>query len=192
MRELKHNLFLKNIWQEEGKSRFDFDRETLYKMIWDYANKNKDLNKNQMKLLGFSMDWSRYHYSLEPEIVEKVLQTFKKLHNDGLVYRGEKIVNYCTHCGTAFSDLEINYKERQDFLYFLNYGIIKIATTRPETIFADVAVAVNPKDKRYKDLIGKMATIPLINIEIPIISDENIDLKFRIRGFKSYTCTRPA
>lgn len=169
---------------KEGKSRFDFDRETLYKTIWEFANKNKDLNKNQMKLLGFSMDWSRYHYSLEPEIIEKVLQTFKKLHDDGLVYRGERIVNYCTHCGTAFSDLEVIYKERQDFLYFLNYGIIKIATTRPETIFADVAVAVNPKDKRYKSYIGKSATIPLINIKIPIVTDENIDIKFGTGALK--------
>jgi len=169
---------------KEGKSRFDFDRDTLYKMIWDYAGKNKDLNKNQMKLLGFSMDWSRYHYSLEPDIVDKVIATFKKLHNDGLIYRGDKIVNYCTHCGTAFSDLEINYKERQDFLYFLNYGRIEIATTRPETIFADVAVAVNPKDKRYQGYIGKSATIPIINIEIPIISDENIDPEFGTGALK--------
>lgn len=169
---------------EKGKSRFDYDRETLYKMIWDFCDKNKDLNKNQMKLLGFSMDWSRYHYSLEPEIVKRVLTTFKKLYNDGLIYRGERIVNYCTHCGTAFSDLEVVYKEKNDFLYYLDYGSIKIATTRPETIFADVAVAVNPKDKRYKNLIGKKANIPLINIEIPIIADENIDLEFGTGALK--------
>lgn len=167
-----------------GKSRFDYDRETLYKMIWDFANKNKDLNKNQMKLLGFSMDWSRYHYSLEPEIVDRVMQTFTKLYRDELVYRGERIVNYCTHCGTAFSDLEINYKERQDHLYYLDYGIITIATTRPETIFADVAIAVNPKDKKYIKLLGKNATIPLINIKIPIIADENIDPKFGTGALK--------
>ena len=169
---------------KKGKSRFDFDRDTLYKMIWDFANENKDFNKNQMKLLGFSMDWSRYHYSLEPAIVDKVNKTFNKLHNDGLIYRGDRIVNYCTHCGTAFSDLEINYKERQDFLYFLDYGIISIATTRPETIFADVAVAVNPKDKKYKDLIGKSAQIPLINVDIPIISDEKIDVNFGTGALK--------
>ena len=169
---------------KEGKSRFDYDRETLYKLIWEFANQNKDLNKNQMKQLGFSMDWSRYHYSLEPEIVEKVLQTFKKLLADGLVYRGEKIVNYCTFCGTGFSDLEIVYKERQDFLYYLNYKTVNIATTRPETIFADVAVAVNSRDKRYKKLLGKNATIPLIDVEIPIISDDNIDVKFGTGALK--------
>jgi len=168
----------------EGKSRFDFDRKTLYKMIWDFCDKNKDLNKNQMKLLGFSMDWSRYHYSLEPRIVAKVLKTFKKLHDDGLVYRGERIVNYCTRCGTAFSDLEVVYKEQNSFLYYLDYGPVQIATTRPETIFADVAVAVNPKDKRYNNLVGKKATIPLINFKIPIITNENIDIKFGTGALK--------
>jgi len=170
--------------KEKGKSRFDFDRETLYKMIWDYTQENKDLNKNQMKRLGFSMDWSRYHYSLEPKIVEQVLATFYKLFDDGLIYRGERIVNYCTRCGTAFSDLEVSYKERNDFLYYLNYGCITIATTRPETIFADVAIAVNPKDKRYKKLVGLAATVPIINVEIPIITDDNIDLKFGTGALK--------
>lgn len=170
--------------KEEGKSRFDYDRDTLYKMIWDFAEKNKDVNKNQMKRLGFSMDWSRYHYSLEPEIVAKILQTFKKLYTDGLVYRGERIVNFCTRCGTAYSDLEVIYKEKNDFLYFLDYGPIKIATTRPETIFADVAVAVNPKDKRYKSLIGKKAVIPIINLKIPIISDPGIDIDFGTGALK--------
>ena len=90
-----------------GKSRFDYDRETLFKMIWEFAEKNKDLNKNQMKRLGFAMDWTRYHYSLEPKIVAKVFETFNKLHDDGLVYRGKRLVNFCTKCGTAFSDLEV-------------------------------------------------------------------------------------
>ncbi|MBI4099395.1 valine--tRNA ligase [Candidatus Microgenomates bacterium] len=169
---------------KEGKSRFDFDRDTLYKMIWDFANANKDLNKNQMKQLGFSLDWTRYHYSLEPEIVDRVLATFKKLHDDGLVYRGERIVNFCTHCGTAFSELEVDYVERQDFLYYLDYGPVKIATTRPETIFADVAVAVNPKDKKYKASVGKKALIPLIDVEIPIITADQIDTKFGTGALK--------
>jgi valyl-tRNA synthetase len=169
---------------KKGKSRFDFDRKTLYAMIKDFCDQNKDINKNQMKRLGFSLDWSRYHYSLEPEIIEKVLTTFRLLHKDGLVYRGERIVNYCTHCGTAFSELEINYKDRDDFLYTLDYGVVKIATTRPETIFADVAIAVNPKDKRYLNLVGKKATIPLIDIEIPIITDVNIDINFGTGALK--------
>ncbi|PJC79878.1 valine--tRNA ligase, partial [Candidatus Shapirobacteria bacterium CG_4_8_14_3_um_filter_35_11] len=97
-------VFEKNL-KKENKSRFDFDRETLYQKIWGFVEKNRILNMYQMKKLGFSMDWSRYHYSLEPEIVKNVLSVFKKLYNDGLVYREEKIVNYCTFCGTAFSNL---------------------------------------------------------------------------------------
>ncbi|MCX6760834.1 MAG: class I tRNA ligase family protein [Candidatus Nealsonbacteria bacterium] len=169
---------------KEGKSRFDFDRETLYKMIFDFVEKNRDINRQQLKRLGFSLDWSRYHYALEPKIVEFVLNTFRKLHEDKLIYRGERIVNFCTKCGTAFSDLEVEYEERDDFFYFLDYGIIKIATTRPETIFADVAIAVNPKDKRYKNLVGKNATVPIINKKIPIIADKLIDADFGTGALK--------
>ncbi|MFH2109100.1 MAG: class I tRNA ligase family protein, partial [Patescibacteria group bacterium] len=169
---------------KEGKSRFDFDRCALYKMIWDYTQKYKDINKDQMRRLGFSLDWTRYHYSLEPKIVEKVFETFKQLFKDGLIYRGERLVNYCPKCGTSFSDLEIDHEEKDAFLYYLDYGTIQIATTRPETIFADTAVAVNPKDKRYKDVIGKEATIPLIKREIPIIGDSAIKIDFGTGALK--------
>lgn len=169
---------------KEGKSRFDFDRDTLYKMIFDFVEKNRGINRQQLKRLGFSLDWSRYHYSMEPGIIKTVLDTFGKLHKDKLIYRGERIVNFCTRCGTAFSDLEVEYEERDDFLYFLDYGTIKIATTRPETIFADVAVAVNPKDKRYKKLIGKGAVVPIINKKIPIIADGAIDVSFGTGALK--------
>ncbi len=163
---------------KEGKSRFDFDRETLFKMVWGFVEKNRELNKNQLKRLGFSLDWTRYHYSLEPQIVENVLATFRKLYHDKLLYRGQRLVNYCPRCGTAFSELEVDYQERSDFLYYLNYGPVSVATTRPETIFADTAVAINPKDKRYLKLPGQQATIPLLNLTIPIITDPAIDIKF--------------
>jgi valyl-tRNA synthetase len=169
---------------KEGKSRFDFDRNTLYQMIAEYVDQNKNTNRDQMKRLGFSMDWTRYHFSMEPEIVEKVLETFKKLHSDNLIYRAERMVNFCTKCGTAFSDLEVNHEEKQDKLYYLDYGSIKIATARPETIFADVAVAVNPKDKRYQKLVGKTAIIPIINKEIPIIADSAIKIDFGTGALK--------
>jgi len=167
-----------------GKSRFDYDRKTLYQMIVDFTEKNKNLNKDQMKKLGFSLDWTRYHYSLEPKIIEMVLTTFRKLHQDGLIYRGERIINYCPNCGTAFSDLEVDYEEKDEFLYYLDYGLIKIATTRPETIFADVAVAVNSKDKKYQKLIGQKATIPLIKKKIPIIASPLIDINFGTGALK--------
>jgi valyl-tRNA synthetase len=169
---------------KEGKSRFDFDRETLYNMIAEFVDTNKNTNRDQMKRLGFSLDFSRYHYSLEPEIVGRALETFIKLYQDNLVYRAERMVNYCTKCGTAFSDLEVNHEERTDELYYLDYGTIKIATARPETIFADVAVAVNPKDKRYTELVGKTAVIPLINKEIPILADDVIKIDFGTGALK--------
>jgi valyl-tRNA synthetase len=176
-------VFEKHLAQD-GKSRFDFDRETLFKMIWDFVEENRNLNKFQMKKLGFSLDWSRYHYSLEPEIVENVLETFRKLHKDNLIYRAERMVNYCTRCGTAFSDLEVDHVEKEGFLYYLDYGPIQIATTRPETIYVDVAVAVNPNDERYKSLIGQKAIVPLINKEIPIIADESVQIEFGTGALK--------
>ncbi|MFA6753696.1 MAG: valine--tRNA ligase [Candidatus Paceibacterota bacterium] len=169
---------------KEGKSRFDFDRKTFYEMIAKYVEENKDINKIQLKKMGFSLDWTRYKYSLEPEIVEKIIGTFKKLHNDKLIYRGKKLVNFCTKCGTAFSDLEVDYVEKEDILYYLDYGPLQIATTRPETIFADISVAVNPKDKRYKKLIGEKATIPLLGKEILIIADKSVDTDFGTGALK--------
>ncbi|MBI3385243.1 valine--tRNA ligase [Candidatus Gottesmanbacteria bacterium] len=169
---------------KKGQSRFDFDRNTLYQMIWDFCDQNKNLNRDQMKRLGFSLDWSRYHYSLEPEIVEKVLKTFKKLHEDGLIYRGKKIVNFCPHCGTTFSDLEVDKVERIDPLYFVRYkktgaaGYITVATTRPEPIFIDTHLAVNPKDKKNNKLIGSRVVNPLTGREMEIIGDDFVDPKF--------------
>jgi valyl-tRNA synthetase len=162
--------------REKGKSRFDYDRDTLYKMIWDYVQENTGTMESQLKKLGASCDWNRFKYTLDPEIVKIVYKTFKKLYDNGLVYRGERIVNYCPRCGTAYSQLEVDYIERDDNFYYLDYGIITIATTRPETIFADVAVAINPKDKRYTKLIGKTAKIPLINREVPVIEDNLVDI----------------
>lgn len=168
----------------EGKSRFDFDRDTLYKMIWDYVQSNTGVMESQLKKLGASCDWSRFKFTLDSEIVKVVYKTFKKLYDDGFVYRGERIVNYCPRCGTAYSQLEVDYIERDDNLYYLDYGTVTIATARPETIFADVAVAVNPKDKKYKGLIGRTATIPLINREVPVISDNLVDKDFGTGALK--------
>jgi valyl-tRNA synthetase len=169
---------------KEGKSRFDFDRNTLYKMIWDYVQENKKTMENQLRQLGSSCDWSREKFTLDSDIVAVVYKTFKKLYDEGYVYRGERIVNYCPRCGTAYSQLEVEAQERDDALYFLNYGPISIATTRPETIFADVAVAVNPEDSRYEKLMGKTAKIPLINHEVPIISDDLVNKTFGTGALK--------
>ncbi len=170
--------------REKGKSRFDYDHDTLYKMIWDYVQENTGVMESQLKKLGASCDWSRFKYTLDPEIVKIVYKTFKKLYDDGLVYRGERIVNYCPRCGTAYSQLEVDYVERDDNFYYLDYGNITIATTRPETIFADVAVAVNPKDKRYAKLVGLNAKIPLINREVPVIADNLVDISLGTGALK--------
>jgi valyl-tRNA synthetase len=140
--------------------------------------------KAQLRQLGASCDWSRFKFTLDPDIVKIVYKTFKKLYDDGLVYRGERIVNYCPRCGTAYSQLEVDYIERDDNFYYLDYGTVTIATTRPETIFADVAVAVNPKDKKYQKLIGKTAKIPLINREVPIIEDNLVDISLGTGALK--------
>lgn len=169
---------------KKGYSRFDYERDTLYKMIWDYVDDNKENMESQLKLLGASCDWARNKFTLDPDIVKIVFKTFKKLYDDGLVYRGERIVNYCPRCGTTFSQLEVNYVEREDEFYYLDYGPLTIATTRPETIFADVAVAVNPKDKKLKKYIGKIATLPLVGRDLPIISDSLVDPEFGTGALK--------
>lgn len=170
--------------KERGKSRFDFDRQTLYKMIWDYVDDNTNTMHSQLMRLGASCDWSRHMFTLDPKIVKIVYNTFKKLYDDGLVYRGERIVNYSPANGTFFSELEVEYREQEDPLYYLDYGPISIATTRPETIFADVAVAVNPKDKKLAKLIGQKAIIPIIEREIPIIGDSLVEADFGTGALK--------
>ncbi|HZQ30071.1 MAG TPA: valine--tRNA ligase [Patescibacteria group bacterium] len=170
--------------KEEGKSRLDFDQDTLYKMIWEYVEKNRGGIENQLRRLGFSLDWSREKYTLDPNIIKLVYKTFKWMFDDGLVYRDFRLVNYCTFDGTSFSDLEVVHKEKESALYFIKYffekggGHISVATTRPETIIADVAVAVNPMDERYKGLEGKNVINPQTKQSIPIIYDELVDLEF--------------
>ncbi len=170
--------------KEQGKSRFDYDRDTLYEMILDYVLKNTGVMHSQLKQLGASCDWTRHKFTLDPDIIKIVYQTFKHLYDDGLIYRGKRIVNYCPRCGTNYSELEVDHVEKDDYLYFLNYGPVTIATTRPETIFADVAIAINPRDKRLQKLINKTAIIPLINREIPIIADTLVDMEFGTGALK--------
>ena len=167
----------------EGKSRFDFDRDTLYQMLWDYVQLNKSNMENQLRALGASCDWTRNKFTLDKEIIKIVYQTFKKLYDDGLVYKGEKLVNYCVHCGTGYSELEVDHVERIDPLYYVRYpkvsgGFITIATTRPEPIWADTHLAVNPKDKKNKDLVGTKVLNPLTGEIMEIIADTFVDPEF--------------
>jgi valyl-tRNA synthetase len=170
--------------EKEGKSRFQFNREELYKMIWDFTEKNKSHMENQLRQLGASCDWSRKKFTLDKDIIHSVYKNFKKLYEDGLIYRSEKPVNWCTKHQTSLSDLELKVVEQIDSLYYIKYGPITIATTRPETMFADVAVAVNPKDKKYKKFIGTNIKLPLTNREIPVIADKDVDPKFGTGALK--------
>ncbi len=170
--------------QKEGISRYDLGREEFYKQCYSFCLENKHLMEDQMRALGSSCDWSREKFTLDPEISRLVLETFVKMYNDGLVYRGYRIVNWCVRCRSTLSDLETEEREQTDKLYFLDYGTVTIATTRPETIFADVAIAVNPKDKKYTALIGKTAVVPLVNREIPIIGDAEVKMGFGTGALK--------
>ncbi len=166
--------------KQKGQSRFNFDRDTLYQKIWEYVQENSKVAINQIKKLGASADWSRYKFTLDADIVDSVLTTFEKLAQENLIYRANRLVNYCTKCGTAFSELEINHQEQITPLYYLKYGPLTIATTRPETKFADVALAVHPDDQRYQQYIGQ--TLEVLGLfktyHLPVIADEFVDPKF--------------
>ncbi len=165
---------------KQDKSRFDFDRETLYKMIWEYVQENSGVAVGQMKRLGASADWERFTFTLDPQVVDFVYDTFIKLYKDALVYRAEKLVNYCTKCGTGYSELEVNHIEEKAKLYFLKYGPFTLATTRPETKFGDTAVAVHPTDKRYKKYIGQDIEVEglLGTFKLKVIGDTYVDPAF--------------
>ena len=176
--------------KKQGKSRFDYDRDTLYQMIWDFVMQNKHVIHGQMRQLGFSLDWTKEKFTLDENVVAVVYQTFQDLFDRQLVYRAHRLVNYCTHCGTSFSDIEVADKENEGLLYYLKYplktgGFITVATTRPETLYGDVAVMVHPQDKRYLHLIGERVILPLIHKEIPIIANEHVDRKFGTGAVKA-------
>lgn len=169
---------------KEGKSRFDLSREQLYEQIWEFVAENRKNFETQFRKLGLSCDWSRYTYTLDDKIINLAYDTFKKMWEDGLIYRGEHLVNFCTFHGTGFADIEVEYKEEKSSLWHLRYpltdgsGEVVVATTRPETMLGDTAVAVHPKDKRYAQAIGKTVKLPLTQREIPILADEMVDKEF--------------
>ena len=166
--------------KKQGKSRFNFDRETLYQKIWDYVQDNSNTAVDQLKKLGFSLDWSRFRFMLDPDMVEIVKDTFVKMHQDNLVYRDLRLVNYCPKCGTGFSELEVNHEDRLSKLYYMQYGPFVVATTRPETIFGDTAVAVNPNDKRYQKYIGQEIEVDYLieKRKIKVVADQYVDMEF--------------
>jgi valyl-tRNA synthetase len=165
---------------KEGKSRFDFSREEVYSQIWDFVAQNRDNYQKQFRRLGASVDWEKHVYTLDDKIIKRAYATFKKMWEDKLVYRGERLVNYCTFHRTGFADVEVVHEDAVTPLYYMKYGPFELATTRPETKFGDTAVAVHPDDERYKEYVGKVITVEGVNglFDVQVIADEMVDKDF--------------
>ena len=173
--------------ESKGKSRFDYTRDELYSQVWDFVHEQRGNMELQLRALGASCDWNSLTFTLDPKVTKTVYETFNKLWQDGLIYRGKKLVNFCTKHQTAFADIEVTHKDEKGKLWQIAYPLVKpvqgieevvVSTTRPETLLGDTAVAVNPADERYKSLIGKKVKLPLTDREIPIIADEHADIEY--------------
>jgi len=170
--------------EEEKKNRFDLGREEFMRIAWEWKKTSGGTILNQMRRMGVSCDWSRERFTMDEGLSRAVTEVFVRLYDEGLIYRGEYIVNWCPRCKTAISDLEVVYKASQGHLWHIKYPIVgsdkwlTVATTRPETMLGDTAVAVHPDDERYTDLVGKKILLPVMNREIPIIADDFVDREF--------------
>lgn len=170
--------------REEGKSRYDLGREAFLEKVWEWKELYADTIRSQWAKMGLSLDYSRERFTLDEGLSKAVREVFVRLYEKGLIYRGKRIINWDPAARTALSDIEVEYKEVNGHLYHLRYpladgsGHLTVATTRPETMLGDTAVAVHPEDERYKHLIGKMLRLPIVNREIPIVGDEYVDKEF--------------
>jgi len=175
---------------KQGKTKSEIGREKFTKLTWEWANKRREDIRHQHQLLGASCDWARERFTLDEGPSKAVRTAFIRLYKKGLIYRGERMINWCPRCQTALSDLEVEHKDIVGHLYYIRYplteseGFVTVSTTRPETFLGDTAVAVNPEDKRYKKLIGKSVTLPIIDKEIPIIADDAVDTSFGTGALK--------
>ncbi len=169
---------------ENGLTRYDLGRDKFLERVWAWKEKFGGRIINQLKKLGSSCDWDRERFTMDEGCSKAVREVFVNLYNKGLIYQGTRIINWCPSCKTALSDAEVEYSEHDGNFWHIKYprkdgkGYVEIATTRPETLLGDTAVAVNPDDERYKDLIGKMLILPLVGREIPVIADEYVDKEF--------------
>lgn len=170
--------------KKEGLSKEDIGREGFLERAWEWKKQYGGRIVSQLKKLGSSCDWSRERFTLDEGCSEAVNEVFQKLYDKGLIYRGERIINWCPHCKTSISEAEVEYEEQQGSFWHLRYpftdgsGYLELATTRPETMLGDTAVAVNPNDERYAGLVGKMLILPLCNREIPVVADDYVDMEF--------------
>src|SRR2546421_3206713 len=174
---------------QEGTDRHQIGREAFLERVWQWVNQYKSRIQDQHRRLGASCDWARERFTLDEGLSKAVREVFVRLYEEGLIYRGERIINWCPRCMSALSDLEVNHIDTPGTLTYVRYPLkplaegeptqyISVATTRPETILGDTAVAVNPKDLRYKDMVGRLAILPIIGREIPIVADEAVDADF--------------
>jgi valyl-tRNA synthetase len=170
---------------QEGKTRFDVGRETFVKRTEAFVEEKGGVILKQLRAIGASADWDRTAYTLSPELSRAVRESFVRLYERGLIYKGHRVIHWCPRCLTSLSDEEAEFQDEPGSLYHIRYPVsgdatrsVTIATTRPETMLADVAVAVNPGDERYRALIGKTVRLPIVHIDIPIIADEYADPEF--------------
>ena len=170
--------------KQEGKTKQELGREKFLEEAWDWTHEYGGIIQKQQRKLGCSCDWDRKRFTLDEGMSDAVLEQFVSLYNKGLIYKGTRMVNYCPSCKTSISDAEVEYKEEPSHLWHIRYkivgkeGYVEVATTRPETMLGDTAVAVHPEDERYKDIVGKTCILPIMNKEIPIIADEFVEKEF--------------
>ena len=168
--------------EKHGHTRFEYSRDELYAKVWDFVAEQRGNMELQLRALGASCSWDDLTFALDENVIDRAYTTFEKMWNDGLIYRGEKLVNFCTKHQTAFADIEVEHVDEPGTLWDIAYtydgGEIIISTTRPETLFGDTAVAVNPEDKRYKKLVGKTVHLPLADRDIPVVADEHADPEY--------------
>jgi valyl-tRNA synthetase len=175
---------------KQGQTKEEIGREEFIKLTWEWADKSREDIRRQHQLLGASCDWTREKFTLDEGPSKAVRTAFVCLYNKGLIYRGERMINWCPRCQTALSDLEVVHKDVMGHLYYIHYpltqseGFVTVATTRPETFLGDTAVAVNPEDERYKNLVGKSVILPIIDKEILIIADDAVDTSFGTGALK--------
>ena len=170
--------------KEEGTSKEELGREKFLERAWEWKHQYGNTITTQLRKIGCSCDWSKERFTMDEGNNEAVKKVFVDLYNKGLIYKGKRMVNWCSNCGTAISDAEVEFEEEAGHLWYVNYYskdksyYVTVATTRPETMLGDVAIAVNPNDPRYKDLVGKTVILPIMNKEIPLIADEFVEMEF--------------
>jgi len=177
-------VFEERLLEAEGKTRHDLGREQFIERVWEWKATSGNRITTQMRTMGFSTDWTRERFTFDEGLSKAVRKVFVTLYEEGLIYRGNRIINWCPRCHTALSEIEVEHEDETGELTHIKYpfvegdGYITVATTRPETMLGDTAVAVHPDDERYRDAVGRTLLLPLLDREIPVVADEGVELEF--------------